>query len=174
MSNLLRNIVRSSVLKTLSAPIQQNPIAARTVGIRSLWHMSKPSITSNQHRCTGFGGCSCGCGKRFASNGMNSIAIKIVLFWTDINCSPSTTMNIENYITSIDCCILTIKPLWNDVFFIVLIGGPGEKALIEFLQEEIETEKTSLAGHLPSQLDNFQIKYDGAEVELTKQSSNEK
>lgn len=50
----------------------------------------------------------------------------------------------------------------------------GEKALIEFLQEEIETEKSTLAGHLPSQLDGFQIKYDAAEVEFTKPGQNEK
>lgn len=50
----------------------------------------------------------------------------------------------------------------------------GEKALLEFLQEEIESEKKSLAGHLPSQLENFQIKYDSAEVELTKETPNEK
>lgn len=50
----------------------------------------------------------------------------------------------------------------------------GEKALIEFLQEEIETEKGSLAAHLPSQLDGFQVKFDGAEVELTKAGASEK
>lgn len=50
----------------------------------------------------------------------------------------------------------------------------GEKALIEFLQEEIASEKENLAAHLPSQLDGFQIKFDGAEVELTKQSDDEK
>lgn len=50
----------------------------------------------------------------------------------------------------------------------------GEKALLEFLQEEIATEKAASSGHLPSQLDSFQIKYDGAEVELTNQSQNEK
>lgn len=49
----------------------------------------------------------------------------------------------------------------------------GEKALLEFLQEEIETEKKSLAGHLPSQVDSFQIKYDSAEVELSKKAANE-
>lgn len=50
----------------------------------------------------------------------------------------------------------------------------GEKALIDFLAEEIEAEKASLADHLPSQINGFQIKYDGAEVELSKQSSSEK
>lgn len=50
----------------------------------------------------------------------------------------------------------------------------GEKALIEFLQEEIASEKENLAAHLPSQLDGFQIKFDGAEVELAKQSGDEK
>lgn len=50
----------------------------------------------------------------------------------------------------------------------------GEKALIEFLQEEIEQEKGSLAGHLPSQLEHFQIKYEGADVELTKTIGSEK
>lgn len=58
-------------------------------------------------------------------------------------------------------------PLFNYLFV-------GEKALIEFLQEEIEQEKGSLAGHLPSQLENFQIKYDGADVELTKSIGSEK
>lgn len=50
----------------------------------------------------------------------------------------------------------------------------GEKALVDFLEEEIESEKGTLAGHLPSQLDGFQIKFDAAEVELTKSIPNEK
>lgn len=72
MSNILRNIVKSSVLKSLSAPIQ-NSMGIRTAGVRSLWHMSKPSITTNEHRCTG--GCPCGISKRFASNGMHFFSI---------------------------------------------------------------------------------------------------
>lgn len=55
-----------------------------------------------------------------------------------------------------------------------LLPLSGEKALVEFLQEEIAGEKENLAAHLPSQLDDFQIKFDCAEVELTKQSSAEK
>lgn len=49
----------------------------------------------------------------------------------------------------------------------------GEKALIEFLQEEIASEKENLAGHLPSELDGFQIDFSGADVELKKRSGNE-
>jgi len=49
----------------------------------------------------------------------------------------------------------------------------GEKALIEFLQEEIASEKENLAGHLPSELDGFQIDYSGSDVELKKKSGNE-
>lgn len=45
---------------------------------------------------------------------------------------------------------------------------------MEFLQEEIASEKENLPGHLPSQLDGFAIKYEGAEVELTKQAGTEK
>lgn len=62
---------------------------------------------------------------------------------------------------------------WFLIGFYVFVAT-GEKALIEFLHEEIETEKGSLAGHLPSQLDGFQIKFDAAEVELTKSAANEK
>lgn len=114
MNSILRTIVRSGGFKSL---VSQQIIGIRTVGARSLWHMSKPTITSN--RCTGCGGYTCGCGKRFTSTS-------------------------------------------------------GEKALIDFLQDEIETEKTSLAGHLPTQLDGFQIKLDAAEVELTKSIAGEK
>lgn len=72
MNQILRNIVRSNVLKTLGAPIQST-VGVQTIGSRSLWHMSKPAIKpSEQHKCTVFGGCSCGCGKRFASNGMKT------------------------------------------------------------------------------------------------------
>ncbi|XP_055313913.1 complement component 1 Q subcomponent-binding protein, mitochondrial isoform X2 [Sitodiplosis mosellana] len=117
MSQILRSLARSGAFKSIVSPIQQSS-GLRAVGARSLWHMSKPSVVSTKHRCTGFAGCQCGCGKRFTSTN-------------------------------------------------------GEKALIEFLQEEIETEKSSLAGHLPSQLDGFQIKFDAAEVELTKTGANE-
>lgn len=72
MNQILRNIVRSNVLKTLGAPIQST-VGVQAIGSRSLWHMSKPTIKpSEQHKCTVFGGCSCGCGKRFASNGMKT------------------------------------------------------------------------------------------------------
>ncbi|XP_031637760.1 complement component 1 Q subcomponent-binding protein, mitochondrial [Contarinia nasturtii] len=114
---MLRNIVRIGAFKSLASPIQQT-VGIRSLGARSLWHMSKPSLISNK-KCTGFAGCQCGCGKRFAS--------------TD-----------------------------------------GEKALIEFLKDEIESEKSTLAGHLPSDLNGFRIKFDVAEVELTKSLPDEK
>lgn len=79
----------------------------------------------------------------------------------------------ENYITS-------FRPAshfnFNKLLLISIycFDVAGEKALIEFLQEEIEQEKGSLAGHLPSQLEHFQIKYEGADVELTKTIGSEK
>lgn len=72
MNQILRNIVRSNLLKTLGAPMQST-VGVQTIGSRSLWHMSKIAIKPNeQHKCTVFGGCSCGCGKRFSSNGMKT------------------------------------------------------------------------------------------------------
>lgn len=64
--------------------------------------------------------------------------------------------------------------IWTLLKMNFLFQLSGEKALIEFLQEEIAGEKENLAAHLPSQLDGFQIKLDNAEVELTKQSGAEK
>lgn len=55
-----------------------------------------------------------------------------------------------------------------------LLWFAGESALVDFLKEEIEAEKANVASHLPSQVDGFQIKYTGADVELTKQASGEK
>lgn len=74
------------------------------------------------------------------------------------------------------CEIVVIFTIAGNYMGIIIVFPfkSGEKALLEFLQEEIATEKAASPGHLPSQLDSFQIKYDGAEVELTKQSQNEK
>lgn len=76
--SMLRNIVRSSALKLFAAPAQKS-MGIQAVGARSLWHMSKPSATTNWHKCTGGTGCMCGCGKRYAStNGkfFNSISFR--------------------------------------------------------------------------------------------------
>lgn len=71
MSNMLRNIVRSGALKSISSSIQQSN-GIRAVGARSLWHMSKLSINSGTHKCSGFG-CTCRIGARFASTNGNNI-----------------------------------------------------------------------------------------------------
>lgn len=78
MAQMLRNIVRyGSGLKSLSMPVQQS-VGLRAISVRSLWHMSKPSVASNVHSCgCGLGGaCTCGSQKRFAStNGKYSYYI---------------------------------------------------------------------------------------------------
>lgn len=52
---------------------------------------------------------------------------------------------------------------------------PGEKELVEFLTEEILAEKKAQkVKTVPTELDGFKVKLDGAEVELTKQIGNEK
>lgn len=162
---MLRNIVRSGALKSIVLPVQQS-VGIQGIGARSLWHMSKPSTTSSIHKCSGFGGCRCGCGTRFAST--NGKRFYRYGSWTSHKNQEDEKM-FNNYITS-NVLSTIIFLIWFRFRFIQI----GEKALIEFLQEEIETEKSSLAGHLPSQLDSFQIKFDGAEVELNKQVANEK
>lgn len=50
----------------------------------------------------------------------------------------------------------------------------GEKELVNFLQEEVAAEKKIQSQvKLPTQVDGFQVKLNGAEVELTKQTANE-
>lgn len=51
----------------------------------------------------------------------------------------------------------------------------GEKALVEYLEEEIVNETNSLKGgkDLPTTFNGFQVKYNGADVELTKKEGNE-
>ncbi len=52
---------------------------------------------------------------------------------------------------------------------------PGEKELVEFLTEEISAErKSQKTKTLPTEIDGFKVKLDGAEVELTKQTEKEK
>lgn len=51
----------------------------------------------------------------------------------------------------------------------------GERELVEFLTEEIVAEKKIQKNKkVPSELDGFKIKFDGAEVELSKNSDKEK
>ncbi|KAJ8880775.1 hypothetical protein PR048_017246 [Dryococelus australis] len=51
---------------------------------------------------------------------------------------------------------------------------PGERELIEFLSEEIANEqKVHKSKSIPKELDGFQVKFDGSEVELTKQAGDE-
>lgn len=59
--------------------------------------------------------------------------------------------------------------LWSGIYF------PGEKELVEFLAEEIVVErKAGKSKKIPSEIDGFKVKFEGAEVELTKQSDKEK
>jgi complement component 1 Q subcomponent-binding protein, mitochondrial len=51
----------------------------------------------------------------------------------------------------------------------------GEKELVEFLTEEIVAEKKARTPKpIPSELDGFKVKLDGAEVELHKSNDKEK
>lgn len=51
----------------------------------------------------------------------------------------------------------------------------GEKELVEFLTEEILAEKKAQkVKTIPTELNGFSVKLDGAEVELTKQAAGEK
>lgn len=101
MSQILRSIARSGAFKSIASPIQQST-GLRTIGARSLWHMSKPSVVSTKNKCTGFAGCQCGCGKRFASsNGKIKLFFKrnFVFFLVSLNIlSQGLT---THYITSI-------------------------------------------------------------------------
>lgn len=51
----------------------------------------------------------------------------------------------------------------------------GEKALIDYLEEEISNESSALkkGDKLPTTVEGFQVKYDGANVNLTKKGSDE-
>lgn len=51
---------------------------------------------------------------------------------------------------------------------------PGEQELVQFLAEEITAEcKAQKIKSLPSRIDGFDVKLDGAEVTLTKKTANE-
>lgn len=51
----------------------------------------------------------------------------------------------------------------------------GERELVEFLNEEIATEKQSQkTSKIPTELDGFKVKFDGSNVELTKETEKEK
>lgn len=170
MAQMLRNIVRyGGGLKSLAVPVQQQSVGLRTTGVRSLWHMSKASAVSKCHSCgCGLGGsCTCGSQKRFAStNGKLHIFLINNFTFAFI---PALEHNLNFAVVrriSVGWNPSNRIPIWNCIL--------GEKALLEFLQEEIENEKKTLAGHLPSEVDGFQIKFDSAEVELSKQASNEK
>lgn len=55
------------------------------------------------------------------------------------------------------------------------IHTKGEKELVEFLAEEIVAErKAQKSKTIPSDIDGFKVKFDGAEVELIKQTDKEK
>lgn len=72
MAQMLRNLVRyGGGLKSLAMPIQQQSVGLRSASVRSLWHMSKPTV-HNSCGCGLGGSCTCGGQKRFAStNGIN-------------------------------------------------------------------------------------------------------
>lgn len=57
----------------------------------------------------------------------------------------------------------------------ILISISGEKALVEYLEEEIVNETNSLKGGktLPTTFNGFQVKYNGADVELIKKDGSE-
>ncbi len=60
-------------------------------------------------------------------------------------------------------------------FFSFSLFRLGEQELVEFLKEEIASEKSSQKGKIiPSEIDGFKVKLDGADVELTKQTEKEK
>jgi complement component 1 Q subcomponent-binding protein, mitochondrial len=51
----------------------------------------------------------------------------------------------------------------------------GERELVDFLAEEITAErKAQKSKTIPSDIDGFKVKLDGAEVELIKDMGNEK
>jgi complement component 1 Q subcomponent-binding protein len=50
----------------------------------------------------------------------------------------------------------------------------GEQELVQFLSEEIAAEcKAQKIKSIPSRIDSFDVKLDGAEVTLTKKTANE-
>nr|CAG4650366.1 EOG090X0APE [Sida crystallina] len=53
------------------------------------------------------------------------------------------------------------------------IHTKGDKELVEFLSEEIATEKQGRKSSVPSSFEGFAIKYDGAEMILSKKFNNE-
>jgi hypothetical protein len=58
---------------------------------------------------------------------------------------------------------------------LIFLQFVAEKDLVDFLTEEISTEKRTQKkhGNIPTELDGFKIECDGAEVTLTKKSGNE-
>lgn len=57
----------------------------------------------------------------------------------------------------------------------ILLSSSGEKALVDYLEEEIVNETNSLKGgkDLPTTFSSFKVKYNGADVELSKKEGNE-
>lgn len=60
-------------------------------------------------------------------------------------------------------------------FLTSLALHPGERELVEFLAEEITSErKAGKAKKMPTDVEGFQVKTNGAEVEMTKQNDKER
>lgn len=101
MSQILRSIARSGAFKSIASPIQQST-GLRTIGARSLWHMSKPSVVSTKNKCTGFAGCQCGCGKRFSSSNGKIKSFSKEILWFFVKSSNIQFQGLTtHYITSI-------------------------------------------------------------------------
>lgn len=66
-----------------------------------------------------------------------------------------------------------MKWLISNLIFLLFAYSIGERELVEFLNEEITTEKQS-AKKIPTELDGFKVTYDGSNVELVKQTDKEK
>lgn len=70
----------------------------------------------------------------------------------------------------LNCCCFRL----SGKDFISFINISGEKELVEFLAEEIVAErKAQKSKSIPSEIDGFKVKFDGAEVTLAKNSGKE-
>ena len=60
------------------------------------------------------------------------------------------------------------------IVIIIIIFSPGDRELVEFLQEEIVAEKKTLQPSLPSHIGDFTVKATHAELTLTRSFHDEK
>lgn len=166
MNNFVRAALRSSPLKALTMPLQQRFGVQNAGFTRSLWHMSKTPSTIKYIEKNSMG-CTCGCGARFAhTDGKHWFTqiytefrpVKSIFIGLNVHASDEHNLNLCR----------------NDNGTMRLLLFPGEKELVNFLQEEVAAEKKIQSQvKLPTQVNGFQVKFDGADVELTKQTANE-